>query len=57
MTRSTFAKIRGALHRPMWRTSSINQPDAKNLTQDPAIFDSSEKTETRCGSWHTYGNR
>jgi hypothetical protein len=26
-----FAKTRRSLHRPLWRTSSINQPDAKNL--------------------------
>jgi hypothetical protein len=57
MTRSTFAKIRGSLHRTRWQTSSINHPDAKHFGPTASILDLEQKTEKRCKSCRTYGNR
>jgi hypothetical protein len=49
MTRSNFAKIRRSLHRPLWRTSSINHPDAK--TFGPRGPDSRFTTQTGNALW------
>jgi hypothetical protein len=49
MTRSSVAKIRGPLHRPVWRTSSINHPDAKNF--GPTCFDSRFRTKNGEALW------
>jgi hypothetical protein len=49
MTRSTFAKIRGSLHRTLWQTSSINHPDAKHFA--PRGLDSRSSTKNREALW------
>jgi hypothetical protein len=49
MTRSTFAKIRGSLHRPLWQTSSINDPDAKNF--GPSCSASRSRTKNGNALW------
>jgi hypothetical protein len=49
MTQSSVAKIRGALHRPLWRTSSINHPDAKNF--GPSCLDSRSRRKNGNALW------
>jgi hypothetical protein len=49
MTRSTFARIRRSLHRPLWRTSSINHPDAKNF--GPSCPDSRSRRKNGNALW------
>src|SRR5215831_16218522 len=49
MTPSTLAKIRRSLPRPLWRMSSINDPDAKNFV--PSRPDSRSRTKNGNALW------
>jgi hypothetical protein len=49
MTRATFTKPRGSLHRTLRRSSSINHPDAKNF--GPRCLDSRSRTKNGEALW------
>src|SRR5215510_4931544 len=49
MTRPNFAKIRRPMHRPLWRPSSINHPDAKNF--GPSCLDSRSRAKNGEALW------
>jgi hypothetical protein len=49
MTPSAFAKIRGSLHRTLWQTSPINDPDANIL--GPSGRDSRSSGKNGNGLW------
>jgi hypothetical protein len=49
MIRSTFANTRRSLHRPLWQTSSINDPGSKHF--DPSGRDSGSRRKNGEALW------